>query len=83
MAKNLVIVESPAKSKTITKILWSDFEVKASLWHIVELPKKYWGTIELNYCGTVHSNQGSQYNNIIPSLIKISNLNLIYVLLYD
>ena len=41
MAKNLVIVESPAKSKTITKILWSDFEVKASLWHIVELPKNW------------------------------------------
>ena len=39
MAKNLVIVDSPAKSKTITKILWSDFEVKASLGHIVELPK--------------------------------------------
>ena len=39
MAKNLVIVESPAKSKTITKILWSDFEVKASLGHIVELPR--------------------------------------------
>ena len=35
---------------------------------IVELPKKYWGTIELNYCGTVHSNQGSQYNNIIIGL---------------
>jgi len=41
MAKNLVIVESPAKSKTITKILWSDFEVKASLWHIVELPRNW------------------------------------------
>jgi len=41
MAKNLVIVESPAKSKTITKILWSDFEVKASLGHIVELPKNW------------------------------------------
>ena len=41
MAKNLVIVESPAKSKTITKILWSDFEVKASLGHIVELPRNW------------------------------------------
>ena len=50
MAKNLVIVESPAKSKTITKILWSDFEVKASLWHIVELPKNgKWVDIEHDF----------------------------------
>jgi DNA topoisomerase-1 len=39
MAKNLVIVESPAKSKTITKILGSDFEVKASYGHIIEMPR--------------------------------------------
>jgi len=50
MAKNLVIVESPAKSKTITKILWSDFEVKASLWHIVELPRNWkWVDIEHDF----------------------------------
>ncbi len=50
MAKNLVIVESPAKSKTITKILWSDFEVKASLGHIVELPRNWkWVDIENDF----------------------------------
>ena len=50
MAKNLVIVESPAKSKTITKILWSDFEVKASLGHIVELPRNWkWVDIKNNF----------------------------------
>ena len=50
MTKNLVIVESPAKSKTIKKILWSDFEVKASLWHIVELPRNWkWVDIEHNF----------------------------------
>ena len=50
MAKNLVIVESPAKSKTITKILWPDFEVKASLGHIVELPRNgKWVDIEHNF----------------------------------
>lgn len=43
MAKNLVIVESPAKSQTIKKILWPDFEVKASLWHVVDLPTKWMG----------------------------------------
>ncbi len=40
MAKNLVIVESPAKAKTINKYLGSDFIVLASLGHIKDLPSK-------------------------------------------
>ncbi len=40
MAKNLVIVESPAKAKTIEKYLGKDFEVKSSFGHIRDLPKK-------------------------------------------
>ncbi|MEZ5398545.1 MAG: type I DNA topoisomerase [Bryobacteraceae bacterium] len=40
MSKSLVIVESPAKSKTISKYLGNDFVVKASLGHIKDLPKK-------------------------------------------
>ena len=38
MAKSLVIVESPAKAKTINKYLGPDFIVKSSVGHIRDLP---------------------------------------------
>jgi len=40
MAKNLLIVESPAKAKTINRYLGSDFEVLASYGHVRDLPSK-------------------------------------------
>ena len=39
MSKSLVIVESPAKAKTIGKYLGSDYQVEASVGHIMDLPK--------------------------------------------
>jgi DNA topoisomerase-1 len=47
MAKNLLIVESPAKAKTIEKILGKDFEVKSSYGHIRDLEKDDMG-IDIN-----------------------------------
>ena len=43
MAKNVVIVESPAKAKTIEKFLGKDFKVASSYGHIVDLPSKELG----------------------------------------
>src|SRR3954467_11082238 len=41
--KNLVIVESPAKAKTINKYLGDDYIVKASMGHVRDLPSKGMG----------------------------------------
>lgn len=43
MAKNLVIVESPAKAKTISRFLGSDYKVLASMGHVMDLPKSEMG----------------------------------------
>src|SRR2546425_13327551 len=43
MAKNLVIVESPSKARTLTKYLGRNYQVKASVGHVVDLPKSKLG----------------------------------------
>ena len=50
MAKSLVIVESPAKAKTINKFLGKDYEVVSSMGHIIDLPKSKLGIdVENNF----------------------------------
>jgi DNA topoisomerase I len=65
MAKNLVIVESPAKAKTINKYLGSDYKVLASIGHIKDLPSKGLGVdIENNFEPTYE---------VIPDIKKRNN----------
>ncbi len=64
-AKSLVIVESPAKAKTIAKILGKDFFVKASAGHIRDLPKKGLGV-------DVKRNFQPQYE-VLPEKAKVVN----------
>lgn len=50
MAKNLLIVESPAKSKTLKKFLGRNFDVMATVGHIIDLPKSRIGVnVEKNF----------------------------------
>lgn len=69
MAKNLVIVESPAKAKTINKYLGKDYLVKASIGHIKDLPSKGLGVdIEHNFQPTYE---------VIPDSRKRNNKKIV------
>ncbi len=75
MAKNLVIVESPAKWKTIEKFLGPDYKVVASMWHIRDLPSKsLWIDIDNNFEPTyeITSEKVKTVNNL-KKLSKESN----------
>ncbi|MDR2385967.1 MAG: type I DNA topoisomerase [Deltaproteobacteria bacterium] len=61
MSKNLLIVESPAKAKTIGKYLGPDFEVVASVGHIIDLPRKRLGVdIDNNFRPEYEPIEGKQ-----------------------
>jgi DNA topoisomerase-1 len=69
MSKNLVIVESPAKAKTINKYLGSDYTVLASIGHIKDLPAKDLGVdVENNFEPTYE---------VIPDTKKRNNKKIV------
>src|SRR6187455_1666178 len=60
MAKNLVIVESPAKAKTINKFIGKDYVVKASVGHVRDLPKSELGVDETTFQPTYQVLEGKE-----------------------
>ncbi len=60
MAKNLVIVESPAKAKTINKFMGKDYVVKASVGHVRDLPKSELGVDEETFEPTYEVLEGKE-----------------------
>src|SRR5437667_6923295 len=59
MAKNLVIVESPAKARTLGKYLGRNYLVKASIGHVMDLPKSKLGVdVERDFAPEYHVIQG-------------------------
>src|ERR1700720_3791169 len=60
MAKNLVIVESPAKAKTINKFIGKDYIVKASVGHVRDLPKSELGVDEETFEPTYEILEGKE-----------------------
>ena len=60
-AKNLVIVESPAKAKTLGKYLGREYQIKASVGHVVDLPKSKLGVdIKKDFTPDFHVIQGKK-----------------------
>ncbi len=70
MANNLVIVESPAKARTITKFLGSDYVVKASMGHIRDLPEHEMG-IDVEHDFAPHYEVSADKKKIVNELKKL------------
>lgn len=72
MAKNLVIVESPAKARTIQKFLGDDFDVESSFGHIADLPKKGMGIdLENNFQPTYEVSDDKK--EVVEKLKKLAD----------
>lgn len=71
MHENLVIVESPAKAKTIEKFLGKDFLVKSSFGHIRDLSKKELG-IDINNDFTPNYEVSEDKADVVKELNKLS-----------
>ncbi|UBM58843.1 type I DNA topoisomerase [Marinilongibacter aquaticus] len=78
MSKNLVIVESPAKAKTIEGYLGKDFIVKSSFGHIRDLPEKQLGVdVEKNYEPTYEVS--SDKKKVVSELKKLAKGNIVWL----
>ena len=71
MYKNLVIVESPTKAKTVSKMLGSNYKVVASVGHIRDLPKSKMGI-------DIENNLEPEYINVRGKASKIKELKELY-----
>jgi DNA topoisomerase-1 len=72
MAKNLVIVESPAKAKTIEGFLGKDFIVKSSIGHIRDLPKKGGMAIDIENGFKPTYEVSTDKKKVVDELTKLS-----------
>ena len=69
----LVIVESPAKAKTIRKILGDDYIVEASIGHIRDLPSKP-GSVDVDQDFAMHYEISSRSSKYVSDIVKKMNL---------
>ena len=90
MGQNLVIVESPAKAKTISKYLGKNYIVEASMGHVRDLPKSKLGVdIEDNFTPKYITIRGKgelidklRKNKYLNSIINILEPILIVIILF-
>ncbi len=79
MSKNLVIVESPTKARTLTQFLGSDYEIVASMGHVRDLPKGEFGVdVEHNFEPkyVIPKNKMKMVNQLVKSTEGAKNLYL-------